>query len=142
MLLGTLGLLKPLVLSLGSIKTLTVTNVLGTSLAYDLFGQTVPYASHCQGLRCIWIFEDGRRASALSSNDPEEVAHQHELEPASFSVCSLTHLQLGRMTTFVTSKINQVEIAWSKFQESISENYVSFELSNRNDIVAKFHAQP
>jgi acyl transferase domain-containing protein len=151
-LLETLGVFKHLVSSMRSIQTLPGTNIFDTRLAYDLFGQTVTYGPHCQGLRRVWITADGHQAWALSSNESHEAAHRLELEPTTLRAFSSTLIdracQLigflintspdrGRDEIFVSTEIEHVEMTLSNLHDSVSfESYASFELSGREDATA------
>ncbi|KAF8574361.1 ketoacyl-synt-domain-containing protein [Ramaria rubella] len=145
-LLDSLKLLKPLVLSLQSIKDHPGTNVLDGRLAHDLWSQTVHYGPQCKGLRRVWVSEDGYQACALFSNNPDEAAQRRALEPSglqhfspilvdqAYQLLSLlvnTSPARERKQIFVPREIDQVEIAVSKVRDSISlESYASFEFSD------------
>ncbi|KAF8575134.1 hypothetical protein K439DRAFT_1398560, partial [Ramaria rubella] len=145
-LLDSLKLLKPLVLSLQSIKDHPETNVLGGRLAYDLWSQTVQYGPQCNGLRRVWFSGDGYRACALFSNNPDEAAQRRVLEPSGLQHLSpilvdqayqLLNLLVNtspareRDQIFVLREIDQVEIAVSKVRDSVSlSSYASFEFAD------------
>jgi acyl transferase domain-containing protein len=147
-LLESLSLLKPLVSFMRSIRTQPSTSILDTRLAYNLFGQTVSYGPHCQGLRRVWIAEDGHHAWALSSNEPHESEHRIKLEPAGLQpfspvlidrACQLIGLLVNTSPDrrqdeiFVASGIDQVEMVLSNIRDSVAfESYASFELTGGN----------
>lgn len=143
-LLESLSLFGPLVSSMRSIQTLSGTCILNARLAYDLFSQTVSYGPHCQGLRRVWVAEDGHQAWAVSSNEAQEAAHRLQLEPPSLQrfspilidrACQLIGLLVNTSPDraqgkiFVASEIDQVEMVFSNIRNSASfETYASFEL--------------
>jgi hypothetical protein len=145
-LLQTFSLLQPMVASMRSIQTLPGTSILNKRLTYDLFDQSIMYGPHCQGLRRVWVTEDGYQAWAQSSNDPQETQQRLEEEPTvlqTFSpilidrACQIIGLLVnisparGRDEIFVACEVDQVEMAFSNVHDSVSfESYASFELSN------------
>ncbi|KAF8584141.1 hypothetical protein K439DRAFT_1169276, partial [Ramaria rubella] len=152
-LLDSLKLLKPLVLSLQSIKDHPETNVLGGRLAYDLWSQTVQYGPQGNGLRRVWFSGDGYRACALFSNNPDKAAQRRVLEPSglqnfspilvdqAYQLLSLlvnTSSARERDQIFVLREVDQVEIAVSKVRDSVSlESYASFEFADGRGEEAK-----
>lgn len=145
-LLEQLSLLKPLVTNSRSIKTLPDTCILDKRLAYDLFGQTVSYGEHCQGMQRVWVTADGQQGWAVSSNEPQgEDDHFDPLVFKDFSpvlidrACQVIGLLVNtsparaRDEIFVASEIDQMEMAYSKVRDSKHlESYASFEIFTGN----------
>ena len=145
-LLEQLSLLKPLVANSRSIKTMPDTCILDKRLAYDLFGQTVTYGEHCQGMQRVWVTADGQQGWAISSNPPQE--EDDHFDPPVFKdfspvlidrACQVIGLLVNtsparaRDEIFVASEIDQMEMAFSKVRDSKHlESYASFEIFTGN----------
>ncbi|KAF9012573.1 hypothetical protein BDQ17DRAFT_1344188 [Cyathus striatus] len=143
-LLETLQLLSSLVIPFRSLMNCSSTNVLDGRLVYGLLGQVVQYGPQFQGLRRVWIAENGCQGWGSISNNAHDFHSRNESEPAGLRSVSpilidLMYQLLGFLVNtssaresgeiFVATEISDIDIAWGAVRSSQSfECYASFEL--------------